>query len=117
MASPYGWLVPEVRVGDVIDDVTTPLAKASDPSIVIDPSCDDDDVSVDDVAAAAAAAAAAFDFSGGGGRSLGRSVPGVAGVAGVAVDRGNLPRDGALPFLSLLAVPWPPRRRHSWICR
>ncbi len=32
--------------------------------------------------------------------------------------RGNLPREGALPLAgSLLSVPWPPRRRHSWICR
>ena len=32
--------------------------------------------------------------------------------------RGNLPREGALPLAgSLLSVQWPPRRRHSWICR
>ena len=86
MSSPYGWSVPEVRVGDVTDDATTPF-QASDPSIVIDPSYDDDG-SMEE-----------------------------AGVGGVVVDRGNLPRDGALPLLSLLAVPWPPRRRHSWICR
>lgn len=96
MSSPCGWSVPEVRVGDVNDDVTTPTGPLPDPSIVIDPSYNDD-ASIED--------AVGFGY-------------GVdSGAPDGIPDRAILPRDGALPLLSLLAVPWPPRRRHSWICR
>ena len=133
------WPIPQVRVADVSgvssgggggsqrprhplaamvadwdDSLTTTTTPASGASVD-----DGDDV------------VGAFDVGDGGdeegaiGRELYDLCAGVAAAAAAAAGGANLPREGALPLLTVadaadafLSVPWPaPRRRHSWICR
>jgi hypothetical protein len=99
--SGLSWPVPELRVAEVDRRLRFSAASASD-------ECDSKTLmTVTD-----------WDDEQRSAFSSGTAILIDADDAGDPHGRGNLPREGALPLAgSLLSVPWPPRRRHSWICR